>query len=309
MTKGIGMMKLNAIVSKEKHINLDEEEGGPQPQQENVQDSSLKGKKQKGKRQSKKGKKESNVNPQAAAADAELPVMIMLPNRDMATQTPESIENYILEGEEDFQRNNINEVRKRFIVDEIKAEDFYSDYENGNEEDNIVSPDAVIRPKDAMDEDQSKSKKLRHPRRIKNSKEKNEKEKLHSEDEITKKEETVRSRDAVKRPNDEVKEESESEGQRRSKRLKKTKPQIEKEKVLNDSMQENESESRGKSRSKSRKKSTAEIDKEKVPSAHESAKQEENVPPRDTVKRPCDAMEGDNSESAGLRRSKRVKKV
>ena len=178
MTKGIGMMKLNAIVSKEKHINPDEEEGGPQPQQENVQDSSLKGKKQKGKRQSKKGKKESNVNPQAAAADAELPDVIMLPNRDMATQTPESIENDILEGEEDFQRNNIDEVRKRFIVDEIKAEDFDSDYENGNEEDNIVSPDAVIRPKDAMDEDQSISKKLRHPRRIKNAKEKNEKKKF-----------------------------------------------------------------------------------------------------------------------------------
>ena len=94
--------------------------------------------------------------------------------------------------------------------------------------------------------------------------------------------------------------ESESEGRRRSKRLKKSKPQIEKEKVLNDS--------RGKSCSKSRKKSTAEIDKEKVPSAYESAKQEENIPSRDTVKRPSDAMEGDKSESAGPRRSKRVKK-
>ena len=137
----------------------------------------------------------------------------MLSNRDMATQTPENIETDILEGEEDFQRNNIDEVRKRFIVDEIKAEDFDSDYENGNEEDNIVSPDAVIRPSDAMDEDQSESKKIRHPRCIKKSKEKNEKEQVHSEDDITKKEETVHSRDAVKRPNDGVEEdESESEG-------------------------------------------------------------------------------------------------
>ena len=172
MTKGIGMMKMNAIVSKEKHINPDEEEGGPQPQQDNVQDSPSKGKKKKGKRQSKKGKKESDVNPQAAAAAAELPDVVMLPNRDMATQTPESIENDIIEGEEDFQRNNIDEVRKKFIVDEIKPEDFDSDYENENEEDNICSPDVVIRPSDEMDEDESELKKLTHPRRIRKSKEK-----------------------------------------------------------------------------------------------------------------------------------------
>ena len=122
----------------------------------------LRKEKKKGKRQSKKEKKESDVNPQEDAAAAELPDVIMLPKRDMATQTPENIENDILEGEEDFQRNNIDEVRKKFIVDEIKAEDFDSDYENGNEEENIVSPDAVKRSSDAKKEDKSESEKIRH---------------------------------------------------------------------------------------------------------------------------------------------------
>ena len=99
----------------------------------------------------------------------------------MATQTPENIETDILEGEEDFQRNKIDEVRKKFIVDEIKAEDFDSDYENGNEEENIVSPDAVLRPNDAIGEDQSESEKQGQ------SKKDIEKEQVHSEYEDTKK--------------------------------------------------------------------------------------------------------------------------
>ena len=45
MTKGIGMMKLNVIVSKQQHINPDEEEQeGQQPEQDTVQVSTLKGK-------------------------------------------------------------------------------------------------------------------------------------------------------------------------------------------------------------------------------------------------------------------------
>ena len=76
MSKGISMMKLNAIVSKEKIINLDEEEG-QQPDQGTVQASTLKGKNTKAKKQSKKTKKESDVNPQPSAAAAELPDVIM----------------------------------------------------------------------------------------------------------------------------------------------------------------------------------------------------------------------------------------
>ena len=48
----------------------------------------------------------------------------------MATQTPENIENDILEGEEDFQKHKIDEVRKKFIVDEMKTENLDIEYDN-----------------------------------------------------------------------------------------------------------------------------------------------------------------------------------
>ena len=159
----------------------------------------------KGKKQSKKKKNESDVNPQSpAAAAADILDVIMLPNRDMATQTPENIETGILEGEEDFQRNKIDKVRAKFVVDEIKAEDFDNDYENGNQEENVISPDAVIRPSVPMEEDKSESEGPRCSIHLKKSKGDIEKEQVDSQYENAKKEENVHSRDAVKRASDTV---------------------------------------------------------------------------------------------------------
>ena len=119
ITKAIGLMKINTIVRKQLAIEKEEQEGqvgdpNVKQEQEMAQASTPKGKGGKGKRKISKKTKESEKAPEEQLPD------VIIRGRDIATQTTENIEDDIIEGEEEFQRNSIDGLRRRFVVDEIK---------------------------------------------------------------------------------------------------------------------------------------------------------------------------------------------